>query len=229
VLARRVSSSKPDRGFVDFRFELFNQNDERVFEQTNLIMFGRRGVGPLDPAGAMPGTAEANYPVPMPADPDRLPYLDDLVIGEQLELGSRTFSEADIVRFGRAFDPQPFHVDPEAARASHFGGLIASGWHTAACWMATMVERRVAGMRAMRARGERPAMLGPSPGFRDLVWLEPVFSGDTITYRSMIVEARPLASRPGWGMARHRNTGVNQRGETVFAFTGAVLWERGPT
>jgi acyl dehydratase len=229
VLARRVSASRPDRGFVNFRFELLNQDSERVFEQTNLIMFGRGATGPLPPAGDLPEAAgPAGLPAAVAADPDRLPYLDELVLGETLELGRRTFAEADIVRFGRAFDPQPFHVDPVAARASHFGGLIASGWHTAANWMATMVERRVAGMAAMRARGERPAMLGPSPGFRDLRWIRPVHTGDTIAYRSMIVEARPLASRPGWGMARHHNTGTNQNGETVFSFTGAVLWERRP-
>ncbi|HST94745.1 MAG TPA: dehydratase, partial [Microvirga sp.] len=70
--------------------------------------------------------------------------------------------------------------------------------------------------------------LGPSPGFTNLKWLKPVYADDTITYRSTITGARASASRPGWGMAFHHNIGVNQHGQEVFAFDGAVFWERRP-
>jgi len=82
-----------------------------------------------------------------------------------------------------------------------------------------------------RARGEAVAQLGPSPGFRDLKWLKPVYVGDTISYATEVVETRTLSSRPGWGMIFVRNTGVNQHGEPVMSFISSVLVEcreRGP-
>jgi acyl dehydratase len=157
-----------------------------------------------------------------------MPFLDDVHIGDVRELGAYTFAADDIIRFAQRFDPQPFHVDAEAARQSHFGGLIASGWHTAAAWMKLMVRDIGRASAAALARGERPARLGPSPGFRDLKWLKPVYAGDTITYRATVLDKRLSASRPGWGLLFHHNTGVNQNGEEVFSFRGAVFWERNP-
>ncbi len=77
-------------------------------------------------------------------------------------------------------------------------------------------------------RGEPVAQMGPSPGFRDMKWLKPVFAGDTIRYTTSIVDTRASASRPGWGIATHQNTGTNQHGERVFSFTGSVFIERRP-
>jgi acyl dehydratase len=115
-----------------------------------------------------------------------------------------------------------------AARTSNFGGLIASGWHTAAHWMGQMVHSRTAAAMNAMQRGERPARLGPSPGFQHLRWIKPVYAGDTIRYTSSIYEKRISASRPEWGIVRHYNTGVNQKEETVFSFIGSVFWERRP-
>src|SRR5690606_33309275 len=145
--------------------------------------------------------------------------------GETSELGSYTFTSDAIIRFARRFDPQPFHVDPEAAKESLFGGLCASGWHTASIWMRLMSDHRDRIRDAARTHGERGARLGPSPGFTDLKWLKPVYPGDTITYRSTFTGKRISASRPGWGLVFHHNAGVNQRGEEVFSFNGAVFWE----
>ena len=88
-----------------------------------------------------------------------------------------------------------------------------------------MVQHR---RRQLAAASDRPARLGPSPGFSNLKWLKPVYAGDTITYRSTLTGKRVSASRPGWGIAFHHNTGTNQHGEEVFSFDGAVLWERRP-
>jgi acyl dehydratase len=229
VLDRRPSLSKPDRGFVNFRFDVVNQRDEVVLEQTNLIMIGRRGDGQVADAASAPfGERRPELPAFRDVAQETIPYFEDLEVGDRVELGALHFSEADVVRFGTAFDPQYFHVDPAAAKASHFGGLIASGWHTAAGWMKAMVASRTAGASAAAARGGRPARLGPSPGFRQLRWIKPVFAGDTIAYSSAIFEKRESASRPGWGIVRHYNTGVNQKGETVFSFIGSVFWERRP-
>jgi acyl dehydratase len=229
VLDRRPSLTKPDRGFVNFRCEVLNQRDEPVLEQTNLIMFARRGTGALADAAAAPfGEGKPELPAFRDVTQDTMPYFEDLTVGDRLDLGTLTFTPEDIIRFGNAYDPQFFHVDTEAAKASHFGGLIASGWHTAAGWMAVMVRNRAAAAMSALGRGARPARLGPSPGFTHLRWIKPVFAGDTIRYSSAIYEKRISASRPEWGIVRHYNTGVNQRGETVFSFIGSVFWERKP-
>ena len=129
--------------------------------------------------------------------------------------------------FARSYDPQAFHLDPEAARHTHFGALCASGWHTAAAWMKRLHITRARDIAYTERSGPVP-QLGPSPGFRNLRWLLPVYAGDTIRYACTLTDKRTTASRPGWGLATHRNTGVNQRGETVFAFTGTVFWQWAP-
>jgi acyl dehydratase len=155
-------------------------------------------------------------------------FFEDIRVGERSVYGAHTFSAAEIKAFAARFDPQPFHVDEAAARQSHFGALCASGWHTVAIWM----RFRVTAVRRedddRRSRGEPIAQLGPSPGFRELKWLKPVFVGDTITFASEVIEVRPLNSRPGWGFIAARNTGTNQRGELVFSFIGTGFVERRP-
>ena len=153
-------------------------------------------------------------------------FWDDIAVGDRIELGSHTFTAEGIKAFARRFDPQPFHIDEAAAARSHFGALCASGWHTASLWMRLMVdhERREDG--AQRARGEAVAKLGPSPGFRELKWLKPVYVGDTIAYATEVVEKRASNSRPDWGLMSIRNTGINQKGEPVISFISVAFVER---
>jgi acyl dehydratase len=233
VLDARPSKSRPSIGLVHFRFELLNQNDETVMSQVNWIMFGRRDAEPMNDNGrnvlaaaaaAMPGSEPQRKAPHISANP----YLEDLLVGETDELGSYTFTSEEIVRFAKQFDPQRFHVDPEAAKDSLFGALCASGWHTASVWMKLMIGYREHVRADALAHGARAARLGPSPGFTNLKWLKPVYAGDTITYRSTLTGKRVSASRPGWGLAFHHNVGVNQDGEEVFSFEGAVFWERRP-
>jgi acyl dehydratase len=227
VKGLRPSRSRPELGLVDFLFEVINQRDEAVLAQSNWIMFGRRG-HPWPPAQGSepPGGNPAKGPVFEPPPAGTPAFFDELQVGDASELGAYRFDADEIVRFARAYDPQPFHVDPEAARRSLFGGLCASGWHTAAVWMKLMVaHRRQLDVEATRL-GRRAVRLGSSPGFRNLRWTRPVYAGDTIAYRSEITGLRPSGSRPGWGLASHRNSGTNQRGEEVFSFDGTVFWER---
>ena len=147
-------------------------------------------------------------------------------VGERTELGSHTFTAAEIKAFAQKFDPQRFHVDEAAAAASHFGRLCASGWHTAAVYMRLFVAFEQREADAARARGETPARDGPSPGIRDLRWLKPVYVGDTISFAREITELRDETRRPGWGLMVARNTGTNQHGEPVFSFVGAKFAER---
>jgi len=139
-------------------------------------------------------------------------FFEDIGVGEISDIGRHTFTAEDIKAFATRFDPQPFHLDEALAARSQFGRLCASGWHTACVWMRLLIDFCRREDEGRRARGEPVAQLGPSPGFRDLKWLKPVYVGDTISYATEVVETRPLSSRPGWGMICVRNTGVNQHG-----------------
>jgi acyl dehydratase len=229
ILESRPSKSRPSLGLVRFQFEMLNQADETVFTQKNWVMFGRRDAEPVTGPGpgARTAAASAMQERELPHISSN-PYFEDLVIGEAEELGSYRFEADDIIRFAGQFDPQPFHVDAEAAKDSLFGALCASGWHTASIWMKLMVGYRSRIRANALAQGARPARLGTSPGFTDLKWLRPVYAGDTITYRSTVTDKRVSNSRPGWGLVFHHNSGTNQHGEEVFSFEGMVFWERRP-
>jgi acyl dehydratase len=153
-------------------------------------------------------------------------FFEDIRVGEADDLGNHTFTAESIKAFAARFDPQPFHLDEEAAARSHFGKLCASGWQTACVWMRLMIDYRRREDDERRGRGEPVAQLGVSPGFRDLQWLAPVHAGDTIAYRTEVVEARTLITRPGWGIVFVRNSGVNQHGEPVISFVSSVFVER---
>jgi acyl dehydratase len=150
-------------------------------------------------------------------------YWEDAEIGQRRELGSYTFSEEEIVRFAKKYDPQPFHVDAQAAKRSIFGGLIASGWHTAAIWMKLSIAERV------RMRGTSPLMrAGVSPGYEDMRWMKPVRPGMTLTYSSEIVGKVELRSRRDFAILLTRNEARDETGELVFRFTGKSLVQRRP-
>lgn len=223
ILGKRASTSKPDRGFVSFRFLLANQHGVDVFAQENLIMFLRRDASaPVPPPEGLdiPPRVPETLEIPQGDNPP-MARVGEMQLGLTLRLGEKDFTPEAIIGFAREFDPQEFHLSEEAGRVSHFGGLSASGWQIASGWM-----RAITSFWASEAKAGRfVPKLGPSPGFRDLLWIRPVLAGDRLTYGSRLIEARRSASRPGWGIASHRNFAVNQRGELVFAFTGTVLWE----
>lgn len=239
VLETRQPRTRPDRGFVHCRIVLLNQRDEAVLTQVFWGMFGRRqpGLAEIPPpetraSAEFPKAPASESPASEPnatASPDLFaPYFEDVVVGERRRTGEHTFDPEGIIRFARAYDPQPFHLSEEAARNSHFGRLCASGWHTGAAWMRSMVLYRQR-MRAEAAAAGQPfGEFGASPGFKDLKWVKPVYAGDTITFASKPVAKRESASRSGWGLVFSHNTGDNQHGERVFEFTGSVFWQRRP-
>ena len=238
VLETRTSRSRPDMGLAHMRIRLVNQRGEDVYEQIFWAMFGRREPGAADAMPdarpAQPKADAANTVPKAQAQPQILPaasqptFYPDLVVGETYEIGSYGFTAEDIVRFAKAFDPQPFHIDPEAAARSHFGALCASGWHTGAACMRKLIDRRNMLREALDAKGVNPPAMGSSPGFKDLVWHMPVYVGDEVTFASTLVSKRATASRPGWGLIFSRNTGTNQKGELVFSVTGSVFMETRP-
>jgi acyl dehydratase len=152
-------------------------------------------------------------------------WWEDVELGVTTELGSYTFTEAEMIRFSRAYDPQPFHVDPEAAKASFYGGIIASGWHVCAVWMKLMIASSDA-RRAANPAG--PQTGGVSPGFRELRWVKPTRPGMTLHYDSTTHEKVELKSRPALGLVRSLNLAVDDNGETVMSFIGQGFWPRRP-
>lgn len=155
-------------------------------------------------------------------------HLEDYVVGEKAELGSYTFTADEIIAFAEKYDPQPFHLSEEAGLAGPFKGLAASGWHTCSIWMKLMIAFQIRTAKERIARGLPVGQGGPSPGFTDLRWRVPVFAGDTLTYFSEALEARPSGSRPQWGLLKALNTAVNQHGVEAFRFTSTVFVERRP-
>ena len=151
-------------------------------------------------------------------------WLEDIELGNRIDLGAWVMHEAEMIAFARNYDPQPFHIDPGAAAKSHFGGIVASGWFTIACWMRAMITQR----NAQAAKYEKPEpdapgpkpQNGPSPGFINLAWPNPVRPGDVITFSATTAEKLLMKSRPGWGIIRSTNEGFNQKGELVLRFTG---------
>jgi len=144
-------------------------------------------------------------------------HLDDLAPGQIHHLGRRRLERDEIVEFARAWDPQAFHLDEEAAAASIYGGLIASGWHTVCVFMRLFADGLL----------NRAAAMG-SPGVDELRWLRPVRPGDTLEARLEILEVRPSRSKPDRGIVRARSVVVNQEGEEVLSFVATLMFKRRP-
>lgn len=143
-------------------------------------------------------------------------WFEDIVIDEAFPLGDHTFSEDEIIRFGKLYDPQYFHVDPELAKHSHFGGLVASGWHTVSVGHRKMVDALDAEADRLKAQGDEPGVSGPSPGVNSMEFKVPVRPGDTVSYELIVTGKRESNSLPGWGLLFNRLTATNQRGELVY-------------
>ncbi|OYU49624.1 MAG: dehydratase [Rhizobiales bacterium PAR1] len=222
VLDKRASASKPDRGFVDFRFELKNQHGKPVLEQTNLVMYARRTPGVAEKASSsIARPAEEAFP--SEATAERLGYIGDMVPGTVLKFGTYDFEAPTMIHFAERFDPQAFHLDEAIGKASHFGGLSASGWHTASAWMRVIIDF----WAAREAEAPLPKR-GMGFGFDDLQWKRPVLAGDRLTFYGRILSARKSTSLPGWGIITQRSHAVNQNGVVVFAFTTSALWQARP-
>ena len=144
-------------------------------------------------------------------------YFEDFTPGREFRTDGATITEAQILDFALAFDPQPFHLDVEAAKQSIFGGLIASGFHTMA-----LTFRLFAQTRALAA-----GSLG-SPGVDELRWLRPVRPRDTLRAVVRVAEQRPSTSKPDRGIVRLQWTTLNQAGEPVLTMTSMQLVRRRP-
>ena len=142
-------------------------------------------------------------------------FLDDFSVGQVFESGRAAVDSAQIRSFAAEFDPQPFHLDETAAAASVFGGLVASGWHTAALTMRLLVESdlKVAG-----------GLIGA--GADELKWPNPVRPGDTLHVVSEVIEVRPSKSKPNQGIVKIRTRTLNQIDQPVMSFVAALVVPR---
>jgi acyl dehydratase len=132
-------------------------------------------------------------------------YFEDYITGSVHEYGTITVAEEEMMAFARRFDPQPFHTDPEAAKESVFGGLIASGWFTASVAMRVLVDQYISHVASMG-----------SPGVDELRWLKPVRPGDVLSLRVTLLEAQRSRSKPEQGFIRALTEVLNQHGEVVM-------------
>lgn len=144
-------------------------------------------------------------------------YLEDFAVGQVFRSGSIKVDADEIKAFAAAYDPQPFHLDEEAARDTFFQGLAASGWHTAALTMRLLLTNDV-----------RPAGGFIGTGFTELRWPRPVRPGDVLDIESEVIEVRPSQSRPAQGFITVRTTTLNQRGEAVQVLVGTLVVQRKP-
>ena len=144
-------------------------------------------------------------------------YFEDFFVGQEIALGSRTVTEAEIIAFATEFDPQPFHVDHDAAAASMYGAVIASGWHTCSMMMRMVVDGMMATSSSMG-----------SPGLDKVRWLAPVRAGDTISVSYVTTAVKASASKPDRGVVWSMWRAVNQDGELVCTIEGMGMFGRRP-
>ena len=141
-------------------------------------------------------------------------YLEDLRVGQRFASGTQRIDEEQIRAFAEQFDPQPFHLDAQAAKATLFGGLVASGWHTAAITMRLLVESGL------------PLAGGIIGAGGEITWPNPTRPGDVLQVESEVLELRPSRSRPDRGIATIRSETRNQRGGTVQVFVAKLVVPR---
>lgn len=144
-------------------------------------------------------------------------YFEDFYEGQEIDLGQCLVSEEEIIAFARRFDPQSFHVDPDAAAHSIFGGVIASGWHTCSMMMRLVVDGFIGNSSSMG-----------SPGVDSVRWKLPVRAGDTLGVLCLITKVKGSASKPDRGVVWSKWVATNQRGEEVCIVEGMSMFGRRP-
>ena len=142
-------------------------------------------------------------------------YWEDFSVGEVRDLGHITPTREEIIGFASQFDPQPFHLDDEGGKASMFGGLCASGWHTCSMAMRLMVTNFL----------HETASLG-SPGLENIKWTKPVYPNDTLRLQTTVLETKPMGRRPDVGMTRNLWEMFNQHGDKVLHMEGWGMFRR---
>ena len=145
-------------------------------------------------------------------------YFEDFEVGKTYSVGSCSVNEEEAIAFATQFDPQPFHVDRDAASKSIFGGIIASGWHTCSMIMRVMVDGFL----------KESSSMG-SPGVDEIRWIKPVRPGDTLSVSTTVLDVKPSGSRPDRGVVWTEWRATNQHGELVATVKGMGMFGRRPS
>jgi acyl dehydratase len=143
-------------------------------------------------------------------------YLEDLQVGQRFECGRHTLDVEQVKKFAREFDPQPFHMDEEAAKGTFFNGLAASGWHVV-CLAMRMIAQHV------------PFAGGLIGGGAEITWPQPTRPNDVLLFTSTVMEVTPSRSKPERGLALLRTEARNQEGELLLIFTAKCVVPRRPS
>ena len=144
-------------------------------------------------------------------------YFEDFAVGSKRDLGSHLVTEEEILTFARQYDPQPIHIDKEAAQKSIYKNLISSGWMTCSIMMRLLVDNMTS----------KAASMG-SPGVDEIRWLKPVYAGDTLSVSLVVLDARASSSKPDRGVVHTQWEATNQRGELVCTVKGMGMYGRRP-
>ncbi|MDF3885470.1 MaoC family dehydratase [Cupriavidus basilensis] len=144
-------------------------------------------------------------------------YFEDFIAGSKRDLGSHLVTEEEILTFARQYDPQPFHIDKDAAQKSIYKGLISSGWMTCSIMMRLLVDNMTS----------KAASMG-SPGVDEIRWLKPVYAGDMLSVSLVVLDARASSSKPDRGVVHTQWEATNQRGELVCTVKGMGMYGRRP-
>ncbi|MGO4153429.1 MaoC family dehydratase [Cupriavidus sp. YAF13] len=144
-------------------------------------------------------------------------YFEDFAVGSKRDLGSHLVTEEEILTFARQYDPQPIHIDKEAAQKSIYKNLISSGWMTCSIMMRLLVDNMTS----------KAASMG-SPGVDEIRWLKPVYAGDTLRVSLVVLDARASSSKPDRGVVHTQWEATNQRGELVCTVKGMGMYGRRP-
>lgn len=146
---------------------------------------------------------------------ERTQFYEDMEVGTVRRFGNYPVTREEVLEFAGKYDPQPFHLDDDAAARTHFGRLAASGWHTCSMTMAMMVE----------SQKEAPRALIGGAGIDELRWIKPVYPGDVLSCETELLDKRRSASKPGMGILRQRTTTFNQLGEKVLSMVTIIMVE----
>jgi acyl dehydratase len=145
-------------------------------------------------------------------------YWEDFAVGQMETYGNRTVTQEEIIEFATEFDPQSFHIDPEAAKDHFFGGLISSGWQTGSLQMRMMVDYQLKNSTSMG-----------SPGVDELRWVSPVRPGETLSVTSEVLETTAHKHKSDRGIVQFRHTTKNEKGETKMYTVSRIMFGRRPT
>lgn len=227
ALEKRPMASRPDLGMIRHEFTITDAKGEVALSERHWLLVARAEPGPPPPPRAPrapePPVDHASTTPPEAASPDSL-FADTTPLLQRQFLGEAVLTPEQIIAFARDYDPQPFHLSEEAGRQTHFGGLVASGWHTGALWMRKAIDLRY-GLIASLPKAEQAAAIaaqGPASGIFDLEWRAPTRPGQVLRFYTMVT-GRETSRLPGWSALTLQNEVTDTAGRVLMRFRSRYI------